>query len=104
MQHPWILPFLTTAPIQLALSHHSGVQQVPTGTMGLTLQPVMTPSGTLLLPALNAAAAAAVAAAQAQAQGPFSVANPSVLMGSFPRARLKVFISYVPSILLIIVS
>lgn len=101
MQHPWILPFLplTTAPIQLTLPHHhhhhhhSAVhQQVSATTMGLTLQPVMTPSGTLLLPALqqNAAAAVAAFAAAAAAQGSFSMANSPVLMANFPRTRLKV--------------
>ena len=104
MQHPWILPFLplTSAPIQLTLPHpsqhhhhHTAVhQQVPASTMGLTLQPVMTPSGTLLLPALqqNAAAAVAAFAAAAAAQGSWpSMANSAVMMTNFPRCRLKVF-------------
>lgn len=106
MQHPWILPFLplTSAPIQLTLPpppphhhHHTAVhQQVPASTMGLTLQPVMTPSGTLLLPALqqNAAAAVAAFAAAAAAQGSFSMANSAVMMTNFPRCRLKVFYSF----------
>jgi len=102
MQHPWILPFLplTSAPIQLTLPHpsqhhhhHTAVhQQVPASTMGLTLQPVMTPSGTLLLPALqqNAAAAVAAFAAAAAAQGSWpSMANSAVMMTNFPRCRLK---------------
>ena len=117
MQHPWILPFLplTTAhPIQLALPHHphhAGVQQVPTAatmqSMGLTLQPVLTPSGTLLVPALNAAAAAAAVAAaahhhqqqQQQQQGSYSIPSPSVLINNFPRARLKVPATFIPNLL-----
>ena len=117
MQHPWILPFLplTSAPIQLTLPppppphhhHHTAVhQQVPVSTMGLTLQPVMTPSGTLLLPALqqNAAAAVAAFAAAAAAQGSFSMANSAVMMTNFPRCRLKVFYSFCVSRQLVILA
>ena len=131
MQHPWLLPFLhpltTAPPIQLTLpppphqphhhphhphhvqqphphAHHHP-HQLPSTSMGLTLQPMLTPSGALLLPALqqNAAAAvaafAAAAAAAAHQQGSaaaaYSMANTPVLMAPFQqRSRLKVHQTY----------
>ncbi|XP_046641572.1 RNA pseudouridylate synthase domain-containing protein 2-like [Daphnia pulicaria] len=86
--------------------HHAAAHQLPSTSMGLTLQPMLTPSGALLLPALQQNAAAAVAAFAAAAhqlaahqQGSavaaysaMAATNSPVLMAPFQpqRSRLKV--------------
>uniref|UniRef100_A0A0P5H1X9 Pseudouridylate synthase RPUSD2 n=1 Tax=Daphnia magna TaxID=35525 RepID=A0A0P5H1X9_9CRUS len=86
--------------------HHAAAHQLPSTSIGLTLQPMLTTSGALLLPALQQNAAAAVAAFAAAAhqlaahqQGSavaaysaMAATNSPVLMAPFQpqRSRLKV--------------